>query len=362
MKFALPEFPCRRDMWDALAEESRPIVIYGMGNGADKLIARFEERGISFADVFASDGFVRGHSYRGIRVKSFSEIKEKYESFVVVLSFGTTRPEVIAAISELDGACELYIPDMPIAGAEYFDCRFFNDNYASICAAYELFADEASRELYASLINYKLSGRLSDLLAVCSSEAELYSLINSGAPVRSLVDCGAYVGDTLKKAIAAFPCLGEAIAVEPDKKSYAKLEAYAETLASPHVRAVNAAVWSSCEAGSLQSSGNRNSSVVATPSFHHGKSDVPFVTVDSLVDERVDYIKYDVEGAEHEALAGSRGVISIFKPKLLVSAYHRSRDMFFLPLYLSSEHAGYKLYLRRLRVLPAWEVALVALP
>ena len=86
-KYMLPEYPFMRDVWDILAAESRPIVVYGMGNGAEKLIRRFDRYGIKISDFFASDGFVRGHSFAGFRVKSFSEIKETYSDFVIVLSF-----------------------------------------------------------------------------------------------------------------------------------------------------------------------------------------------------------------------------------------------------------------------------------
>ena len=74
----LPEYPVYDDIWRYMARETRPLLIYGMGNGADKLINYGAGRGIEFADIFASDGFVRGHSFRGMRVKSFSEIKETY--------------------------------------------------------------------------------------------------------------------------------------------------------------------------------------------------------------------------------------------------------------------------------------------
>ena len=73
-KISLPEYPVESDMWDTLASETRPIVVYGMGNGADKLIERFDKYGIKISDIFASDGFVRGHFFRGFRVMSFSEI------------------------------------------------------------------------------------------------------------------------------------------------------------------------------------------------------------------------------------------------------------------------------------------------
>ena len=61
--YTLPEYPVLSDMWQALKNESRPIVVYGMGNGADKLFERLEKFNITPSAVFASDGFVRGHSY-----------------------------------------------------------------------------------------------------------------------------------------------------------------------------------------------------------------------------------------------------------------------------------------------------------
>ena len=48
-----------RDMWETLAAAEKPIVMYGMGNGADKILAECERRGIEVQDFFASDGFVR---------------------------------------------------------------------------------------------------------------------------------------------------------------------------------------------------------------------------------------------------------------------------------------------------------------
>ena len=68
----LPEY----DLWQALTKETRPILLYGMGNGADKILATLAEYGIEAADVFASDGFVRGHTFHGKRVLSFSEAKD----------------------------------------------------------------------------------------------------------------------------------------------------------------------------------------------------------------------------------------------------------------------------------------------
>ena len=96
-----------------------------MGNGADKLIRRFEKYGIKISDIFASDGFVRGHSYAGFRVKSLSEIKETYQDFVIVLSFASNRPDVIDMLAKIDSQFEMYVPDMPVTDeSEYFDSPY----------------------------------------------------------------------------------------------------------------------------------------------------------------------------------------------------------------------------------------------
>ena len=77
-------------------------------------------------------------------------------------------------------------------------------------------------------------------------------------------------------------------------------------------------------------------------------------------DHPVDYIKYDVEGAETEALWGTAETIRRDTPALLVSAYHRSADLFRLPLLVHELNPAYKLYLRRMAGVPAWDINLYA--
>ena len=62
------------DLWQYLASTDKKIVMYGMGNGADKILAVCERYGIEIADFFASDGFVRGHSFHGKARKQESSV------------------------------------------------------------------------------------------------------------------------------------------------------------------------------------------------------------------------------------------------------------------------------------------------
>ena len=149
-------------------------------------------------------------------------------------------------------------------------------------------------------------------------------------------------------------------ALEPDKKTFKKLCRYSEAESEICVLPINAAAWSEDSDGIFFGSGNRNSTAVATASFEHSKDVVRLIQIDSLTDEKIDYIKYDVEGAEREALIGSRQVIERDKPCLLVSLYHRSRDIFELINGLNESYPDYRLHLCRLKCLPAWEINLIA--
>ena len=360
INYSLPAYPVKSDMWEELKKESRPIVVYGMGNGADKLFERLAEYDISVSDVFASDGFVRGHSFRGYRVKSFSEIKESYEDFVILLSFASNRAEVIDMLSEIDESYDMYVPDMPVAGVEeYFDKDFYNSHYEEILKAYESLEDDNSKAIFSSVVNYKLTGKMKFLLECYSTRDEIYSLMPREKISRT-VDAGAYNGDTIREIKEYFPNLEEVYAIEPDKKNYKKLVKYSEAETEIEVNAYNLGAWCDDRDAFFFGSGNRNSTFVATASFEHSKEGTMLMTIDNITQGRIDYIKYDVEGAEAEALIGSHIVISECHPTLLISLYHRSRDIFTLVNTVKERYPKDRLYLRRLRCLPAWEIDLIA--
>ena len=114
-----------KELWQYLKETKKPILLYGMGLGADKIIEVCNSKGIEIADFFASDGFVRGHSFHGKVVLSYSGAKEKYGSFIVLLSFASSLPDVIELIKKVASENELYAPDVPVAGNELFDMEYY---------------------------------------------------------------------------------------------------------------------------------------------------------------------------------------------------------------------------------------------
>ena len=78
-----------------------------------------------------------------------------------------------------------------------------------------------------------------------------------------------------------------------------------------------------------------------------------------LAGEPVDYIKYDVEGSEREALEGTSQTIERCRPLLAVSLYHRVEDLWRIPLALHERYPFYRRFSLRLPVgIPAWDLML----
>ena len=351
----------KTDLWDYLTSVDKPILLYGMGNGADKILRVCESYGIEISDFFASDGFVRGHSFHGKVVLSYSEAKQKYGQFIVLLSFASSLPDVLETIRRVASENELYAPDVPVFGDNLFNTRFFHEHERELDEIYALFADEESRHTFRSIIEYKLSGDIRFLDACEANEEIVTRELIHPETVQSYVDLGAYNGDTVKRLIPIAPRLRKVLAMEPDRRNFRKLSEYAESLAGTlDITALPLAAWNTRETLLMDASGNRNANLSAG-----GKKTVE-VCADSLDnvigDLAPDYIKYDVEGSEHEAIEGSCKTIQQHQPRLLVSLYHRSEDLFALPSLLRDIAPNYRFYLRKLRYIPAWDLNLYAIP
>jgi hypothetical protein len=58
-------------------------------------------------------------------------------------------------------------------------------------------------------------------------------------------------------------------------------------------------------------------------------------------------MKFDIEGAEIEALRGARKILTADSPVLAVCAYHKSEHLYEIPLLIHAIQPDYRLFLRR---------------
>ncbi len=348
-----------QDLWSYLEGESRPIVIYGMGNGADKVLEVCHAHGIEVADFYASDAFVRGQSFHGKTVMTYDQVREKYGDggFITLMSFATRLDDVLTNVRRIAAENELYAPDVPVSGNELFDMRFFEKYEADMDDVCSMLADDVSRRAYRDIIAYKLTGRTDYLFSCEHPREELFTSLLHPERYRVFADLGAYTGDTVRELIGYAPSLKYVFAFEPDIKNFKKLSRYAEGESACTIAPLNVAAWSEQTTLSLDCSGNRNSNVGAGRRTVEVEAD----SLDNILQGLpANYIKYDVEGSELQALFGSAETIRRYAPELCVSLYHRSEDIFLLPMLVDHLCPDYKLYIRRGRYIPAWDINLIA--
>lgn len=348
----------RISCWDRLKAETRPIFIYGMGDGAMKIMSVFSRYDIPVAGFFASDEFVRGHSFAGYRVHKLSEIEEAVEDFVIVLAFAAGYPELVERIRELSQKHTLYAPDVPVLGTGLFTYTYFMEHLPELNMVYHSLADGESRKVFVNTIQYKISGNIRYLEPITSTPQQIYHDLLRLSWNETIVDLGAYNGDTIREMLEFTGKKYYAIhAVEPDPKNYKKLRQYLETEDFKRIYTHNAAAW--CKDAELPFSAKSGRQSVLAP----GGSLMQARSVDSLLKgQALTMLKMDVEGFEREALWGASSSIIRHTPKLAVAIYHRNEDIFELPLLVKTLHPGYKLYIRHRLYIPAWETNLYAIP
>ena len=336
------------DLWEYLKTADKPIVLYGMGNGADKIISVLESYGIKYSGVFATDGFVRDKYFHGMKLTSYGKLKEKYGNMIVLVCFGSARPEVIENIKRIAAEQELYAPDVPVYGGGLFTKEYAKNHRAELEYVYSRLADEKSRETFKNVIEYKITGKPEYLFACETDTDEPYESFLRLSDNERFFDLGAYNGDTVSDFVGRTGSYGSITAVEPDPKNFKKLTQFAEELQD--IRLINACISDKSGEKSFSVHGGRNSTAGIGELIRS-------VTVDSLSEAAPpSYIKMDIEGSEREAIKGAENTIKCFKPKMLISCYHRTEDLFKLPIEVDKIRNDYKLYLRHFPSVPAWEM------
>lgn len=82
--------------------------------------------------------------------------------------------------------------------------------------------------------------------------------------------------------------------------------------------------------------------------------------IDEIVgNDRVSFIKMDIEGAELKALEGAKETILRNAPKLAICIYHKYEDICEIGNYVLKLNPNYKLYIRHYTTC-MWETVLYA--
>lgn len=160
------------------------------------------------------------------------------------------------------------------------------------------------------------------------------------------VDVGAYDGQTsLEFAEWADGKFEKIYLIEADSNNAALIH---DHLSENHVTAFqvfNTGVWNEKATLFFSSKGTTESAVTENES--EANESIEVTTIDCLLEQnRVSYIKMDIEGCEKEALEGASNTIRKYKPRLAISIYHKPADFIEIPLLILSICDNYKFSIR----------------
>lgn len=161
-------------------------------------------------------------------------------------------------------------------------------------------------------------------------------------PDEIYVDAGTYDGETIIDFISWSNGKYKKIyAFEPISDMYEVIRQKMDQKCVKRIELFNNATWSKQEELCFTNHGSASHMSV------HGEIRVQGIDIDSVVqDEKVTFIKMDIEGSELEALKGARKTIINNCPRLAICLYHKPIDIIEIPLYILSLVPKYKFYIR----------------
>jgi FkbM family methyltransferase len=306
-------FPNKHEYFDV----SKKICVYGCGGGATRWVIPILRE--LYGNIpFIIDEYRKGH-YQGIPLITFEDYLNlpEYEQYEIFVSVGEGLYDEIGKIlSQKNLNFHLCYKD-----------KFFEKFFINSCRF-----PSPSRNMYFDLPQLSLS------------DDEVF------------VDAGCYNGETAKLFLEICP-KGKVFAFEPCDEFFTncqnKLNDFANVRVYPY--------GLSDKSETLKFKLDRNN-LLGSMLDESGNLAVETVSLDEfLKNEKITFIKMNIEGAELKALKGSERTIREQKPKLAIEVCHKIEDIYELPDLVLTYNPDYKFYFRHYCVTNEDSTALLAI-
>ena len=172
-----------------------------------------------------------------------------------------------------------------------------------------------------------------------------------------IIDCGSYIGTSILYFKINYPN-AIVIGFEPDEKNYSLLKTNLDNWNFSDTEAANAAIWINNESIAFNSAGNMSSRIETTVDENDSKKIVKCVRLKDLLNEEVDFLKIDIEGAEFAVLNDCSDNLKNVK-NLFVEYHGKYSELFKLNEILEILlHNNFKYYIKEGNIVypnPFWD-------
>lgn len=339
-------------------KDKKRILLYGAGEYAASIFERINDTGQKNTIVVVDKNYLQTSSAisrLGVQVYALDELKPEYSSEEDILIWGIASPDKLRHHIKNDSCFEECLLVWDLWG--FWREDDFPENHKSeFDAAKQLLNDEYSKNVFEAFIMAH-KGKIDKDIQYATNGTyfnELTCIEREGA----FVDCGSFDGSDSLKFMDAHGKDRKVYAFEPDEENYKRI--LEKMTGIDNFSCVNKGCWSKDDKLHFTSNGDMSSGLK-----DEGEDIVEVTSIDKTVgDDKVAFIKMDIEGAEYEALIGAKKTISRDMPVLAISAYHRQDDLIRLIPFIKAQennHEKYQVFLRHHGVV-ATELVLYGIP
>ena len=291
------------------------------------------------------DDFTRIQSSR--RKKEILNIKDVSKDSII-LTVATGSPlEVKNTLDEMGFKHFNYLAFYKYSGFDLAAPPFildfeddFKKNRNRYKEVYDLLEDEPSKKVFEKVINFKISFDFDFMQGFTNNHEEQYFEKELIPNIKEIVflDGGGYIGDTLPNIIKNFPDFKKIYLIEPNKlhiniaiKEFGDIK---------NIKFIQCGISDKKIISDIEN--EQSSSNNCRDNYQATSTD----TIDNLIQEPIDFIKLDIEGAEQDAIDGAARTIIKYNPILAICIYHKAEDWYKIPQKILALNKDYKIYIR----------------
>jgi len=340
-------------------------VVYGAGIYGGLFCEELERNGVHIDYVI--DQYINKKEVNNKPIKRLNEVDLKDTNIYISITSPIVEKDVYKQLLELTNA-KVYsfiavLTNYPTVIEKCLilsNCWYNKDkskmlNYEKLVDFQKLLKDKKSLDLLKKIINFRETLKPEYYLTP-DLEPQYFpkdiNIFDKWDAIR-FIDGGAYIGDTLESSLKELTKLNKKIdyvvSFEPDTSNIKKLNEeilkQKQTFDDVKFMVYPCGIWSSNSILSFSNNSQSNSSLVRDVS----EDKIQIMTVsldDTIIGLAPNYIKLDIEGAEYDAVLGMKDIIQKQSPSLAICLYHKSQDLWELPLLVNELNQNYDMYLR----------------
>lgn len=349
------------------------VVLFGAGGMGRRTLRGMRQIGMSPVAFADNNRHIHGQEIDGIPVLSPTQAASQYGQsavFLITIWGSLAKDRMRERISFLqDLGCKFVLPagllfwKFPNVYLPYFPMDLPHKallQREDILRGFEVFKDDESQEEFLGQMRFRLLLDFNRMGYAKGPDAYFRDDLFESKQDEVFVDCGAFDGDTIADFLRIRGSrFKEIVAFEPDSMNIAKLRTRLSTLDDKLKERISIfpnALGAERGIAHFSSTGSDQSKI------GQGTESIEIVTLDEALAEKYPtFLKFDIEGAEPQALLGAQQIIRQFRPVLAVSVYHEQSHLWQIPLLLAKLCSDYTFYLRP-HGAEGWDLLCYAIP